>query len=67
MRNDPAITVEPEKTIMPVYDPSPLLSKAPATGPPTRDLEHALVSDTPTTIRLFQVHTHRVHPNTVPT
>lgn len=37
MKRDPSMTVAPEKTIMPLYDPRSCVSMAPAIGPPTRD------------------------------
>lgn len=45
------MTVMPEKSIMPVYDPCPDIRSTPAIGPPTRALqegrEHGVSIDAP--------------------
>ncbi len=39
MKQEPAIVVAPEKIIMPVYDPPSSANKAPAVGPPIKELD----------------------------
>lgn len=51
IKKEPAMTVMPEKSIMPVYDPCPDIRSTPAIGPPTRALqegrEHGVSIDAP--------------------
>jgi hypothetical protein len=40
IKMEPTTTVNPEKIIIPLYDPWPRTRRAPAEGPPIRDLEN---------------------------
>jgi hypothetical protein len=65
MIREPTIIMEPEKTIIPVYDPRPRVRSAPAVGPLSRDLEvHRQLSDGDCT-GSRRLNVFMAHPNAI--